>query len=345
MTIASTRWWGPELDAEQRALCDMLDGFVAEHGLDIADDDSVRALVGELAELGIWTIGTAESSGGGGADTITMLLALERLGRAWPALGWSAAQAHVAVDVLAGDSRGAGLVDGVHTGLSVGITDSARPQVSVRVTDKGKLQGSVDRIDAASQTPYLMVLTDRDSAIVVEPRAIQREGLQRTGFGGAFTCRVEVDADSDAWFEVVGVDVDHAHLSLRRGAAAVAAGIAASAASDALDYSRQRVQFGAPLTALPTVRSVLLEEISGSVAALSCALNATDPTSALVAMREATERAVAVTAAAIQSYGGYGYLTEYPAERRFRDAVSLRAAVDVPAAAERIARAAVGVSR
>ena len=40
-----------------------------------------------------------------------------------------------------------------------------------------------------------------------------------------------------------------------------------------------------------------------------------------------------MTAAALQSHGGYGYLTEYPVERMLRDAVSLRAACGVHASA------------
>jgi hypothetical protein len=61
-------------------------------------------------------------------------------------------------------------------------------------------------------------------------------------------------------------------------------------------------------------------------------------------LREACDRAIEVAAAALQSFGGYGYLAEYPAERYLRDAVSLRAAADPQGMASSTADSLVGVA-
>jgi alkylation response protein AidB-like acyl-CoA dehydrogenase len=131
-----------------------------------------------------------------------------------------------------------------------------------------------------------------------------------------------------------GADLASARVRLRLGAAAVAAGIAGAAADAAAEYAAGRVQFGAPLTALPTVRHSLLAQASAVTTMLAAVVAAPDdPGAAAAVQRAACDGAIDVCAAALQSHGGYGYLVEYGAERRLRDAVSLRAATDVQGAA------------
>ena len=341
----SSGWWGPVLGGDESDVRAMLDSFVAAHNPVLEDDPaSVAALVTELAELGIWTVGTAESAGGGGAGRELSVVALERLGRAWPALGWASVQAHAAVDALAGDDRFADLVTRIHAGAAaVAVVDAS--SAHVRLAWNGDtLTGAIDRVDAAAENPHVLVLIDDAAAVLVEPTATTATPLRRTGLGGAFTRSLEVQATGDDVHELT-VAVASAQARLRIGAAAVAAGIAGAAADDAADYASGRRQFGAALTAIPTVRQSLLGQATRSAIALGAVLAvADDAVQTLAIVREACDGAIDVAAAALQSHGGYGYLTEYSAERRLRDAVSLRAAVDTQGGAVTVARTLVGLS-
>ncbi|MGW4434985.1 acyl-CoA dehydrogenase family protein [Streptomyces sp. NPDC004596] len=338
-------WRGPALDSDQRDLMAMLDDFAADHDIVLADNpEAVAGLVAELAELGVWTLGTAEAHGGGGADRATTAVALIQLGRSWPALGWAAAQAHTAADLLSGDDRCADLVTCVHTGTAaVAVADAG--SAHVRLAWSGDtLHGSVDRVDVAAEAPYLLVLAGEDTALLVEPSALKPRPLRRTGLGGALTRSLEVDASGSTVLELTGVDVPAARARLRLGAAAVAAGIATAAADAAATYAAGRHQFGGALTAIPTVRQSLLAQASRVAVILTAVLAATedDPVRSFATAREACDSAIDVAAAALQSHGGYGYLAEYPAERHLRDAVSLRAAADIQSAAVPTARSLVG---
>jgi alkylation response protein AidB-like acyl-CoA dehydrogenase len=320
-------WRGPALDEDQRDVAAMLDdvaGDKADAGL-VLDDENAATLVAELRELGVWTLGVAEELGGGGAAPGVTLVALERLGRHWPALGWASVQAHAALEAA-----------GLETPTAVVAADAAHVHL---VRDGDRLTGTVDRVDVADPAPALL-LVDRDTAHLLEPAALTATPLRRTGLAGACTASLVVDGVARE------LAVDGAALlgRLRVGAAAVAAGIAGAAVDASTAYAADRHQFGAALTAIPTVRQSLL----GQAARLSTLLGAVlaagaDEVSAYAVLREAGDVAIDVCAAALQSHGGYGYLTEYAAERHLRDAVSLRAATAVPSAALAAARSLVGL--
>jgi alkylation response protein AidB-like acyl-CoA dehydrogenase len=203
--------------------------------------------------------------------------------------------------------------------------------------------GTVDRVDTAATEPHILVLDDNDTAVLVAPSAVTFTPLRRTGLGGAFTRTAHVDATGGALDMLTGIDVTAARIRLRRHAAAVAAGIAGAAADAAVDYAQERRQFGNTLSVIPTVRQSLLEQTTRAAISLSAALTAETPMQASAAAQEACDSAIQVAAASLQTHGGYGYLTEYGAERRLRDAISLRAAVDTAGVAVEMARALVSL--
>lgn len=337
-------WWGPDIDDEQRELLAMLDAFAAERDvvLDDAEPDAVRRIVAELADLGIWTLGVAEEAGGGGADPRTSALAFERLGRSWPALGWASVQAHAAVDLLSADPSCAETVAGIVSGeTGVAVVSADGSHVHLEIT-ADRVTGVIDRVDAAHNEPAVLVLVGPSEALLVPADQATSSPVRRTGLGGALTRRLQIDAPL-LW--IAGAEVASVQARLLRGAAAVAAGIAGAASDDAVAYAGDRRQFGAALTAIPVVRQSLVDQIAGVAGVLHAALSdATGPVQPAVILRDACEAAIDVAAAALQSHGGYGYLTEYAAERRLRDAVSLRAAADVSPAMHRAALAAAGVA-
>jgi alkylation response protein AidB-like acyl-CoA dehydrogenase len=115
-------------------------------------------------------------------------------------------------------------------------------------------------------------------------------------------------------------------------------------AQAALAYSSSRVQFGAPLTELPTVRGSLSRQAGAARSLLTTvvAQGLDDPTAAAATLDRVCDETVDVAAAAVQAHGGYGYMAEYAVEGLLRDAVSLRAAARAQDAARRGARGLVG---
>jgi alkylation response protein AidB-like acyl-CoA dehydrogenase len=115
----------------------------------------------------------------------------------------------------------------------------------------------------------------------------------------------------------------------RIGIAAQALGIAQGAYEQALKYSRERVQFGAPISDLQAIRFKLADMATQIEAARLLVYQAayladshTVPIAKYAAMAKvfAAETANKVAAQAVQILGGYGYTRDYPVERMMRDA-------------------------
>jgi butyryl-CoA dehydrogenase len=114
----------------------------------------------------------------------------------------------------------------------------------------------------------------------------------------------------------------------RIGIAAQALGIAEGAFERALAYSKERKQFGHPLSELQTIQFKLADmytriETSRLLVYRSAWLKDNKrPFAAESSMSKlhASETATYVTKEAIQIHGGYGYVSEYEVERMYRDA-------------------------
>lgn len=340
----------PALTAEQADLADMVGAVVAGTKERVSDErpDEVAAVRRRLAELGVWTLGAGEPSGetGGAGDDgevdALAAVAFACLARSWPALAWAAVQAGVAARVL-GDTKTAMAVQAGDTAVAVVDDDSDVVRLTVR---DGVVSGRIDRIDPAGERPCVVVVGD-GSVLVLPAEALRFQRVRRTGLNGALTASAEVVAPvREAEALIAGVGTDTARVRLRLGAAAVATGIADAAAEAALAYSEQRVQFGAPLTALPTVRDALFSTSLAVTTAWRQVLRPWDCTvwQATAVLDSACEQAIDACAGAVQSHGGYGYLTEYQVERMLRDALSLRAACDVATARRTAAVALAGPS-
>jgi alkylation response protein AidB-like acyl-CoA dehydrogenase len=118
--------------------------------------------------------------------------------------------------------------------------------------------------------------------------------------------------------------LDHGRL----GIAAQAVGIARAALEHALDYTAQRSQFGQLIRDFQAVQ-FKLADMGTRVASSRAILHATaalkdrgGSTTLYGAMSKllASETAMWVTTQAVQLFGGYGYVKDYPVERLFRDA-------------------------
>jgi len=114
----------------------------------------------------------------------------------------------------------------------------------------------------------------------------------------------------------------------RLGIAAQAVGIARAALEHALDYTAQRQQFGEPIRNFEAIQ-FKIADMGSRIASSRALLHATatlkdhgGSTTLYGAMSKllASETAMWVTTQAVQLFGGYGYIKDYPVERYFRDA-------------------------
>lgn len=114
----------------------------------------------------------------------------------------------------------------------------------------------------------------------------------------------------------------------RMGIAAQAVGIARSALEHSITYSGERKQFGRAIREFQGLAFKLADMATRVTAARALVHDAARDKAAGVSVTQkaamaklfATETAMWVTTQAVQVFGGYGYTTEYPVERLFRDA-------------------------
>ena len=114
----------------------------------------------------------------------------------------------------------------------------------------------------------------------------------------------------------------------RMGIAAQAVGIARSALEHSIAYAGERKQFGRPIRDFQGLGFKLADMATRVTAARALVHEAARDKAAGLQVTEkaamaklfATETAMFVTTQAVQVFGGYGYTTDYPVERLFRDA-------------------------
>ena len=105
-------------------------------------------------------------------------------------------------------------------------------------------------------------------------------------------------------------------------------GIAQAALTASSRYAAERRQFGKPIKEFQAVQFMLADmamRVAASRALLHAAATARDRGQHItqfsaMAKLQASETAMWVTTQAVQIFGGYGYVSDYPVERLFRDA-------------------------
>lgn len=310
---------------EHRALCALIDRLV--EGPLKRDTDTGLARH-TLADCGLWAVGVPEEFGGGGADHVTTMTAIRQVSTSWPAVGLAMAQLHAAATALANCPAGTDvLATATRQGRAVGVVD-----LRAHTVDRDVIP--VERFDVIAADADLLVLRDHHFAVVSAEDIVDQQRLRSTGLDGAATCTAYIPA-ALTWHSDPHADV--VRTILYNGVTAVAAGLAHTAATYAQSYAQTRIQFGAPLSALPTMQDELLKlRTAANVIATQPLVTEMSVTGAAGVMVQALDAAVDVAGRALQCFGGYGYLEEYPVAGLFRDAVSLRAA----AAAAEVERSA-----
>jgi alkylation response protein AidB-like acyl-CoA dehydrogenase len=118
----------------------------------------------------------------------------------------------------------------------------------------------------------------------------------------------------------------------RLGIAACATGVAQAALDCAVDYARTRIQFGRPVIDFQGLQFMLADMATAVAAARALYLaaarrkDAGQPYGQQAAMAKllASDTAMRVSTDAVQVLGGYGYVSDFPAERLMREAKVLQ---------------------
>src|SRR3954465_7501565 len=114
----------------------------------------------------------------------------------------------------------------------------------------------------------------------------------------------------------------------RPGVAAMATGIARAAFEFATEYSKEPVQFGVPIAMHQGIQFMIadmatkvhLSRLATWNSAVLLDQGRRNPLESSHAKRFAADTAMEVTTDAVQVYGGYGFIKEYPVEKLMRDA-------------------------
>ena len=171
-------------------------------------------------------------------------------------------------------------------------------------------------------------LVKRDDTIVIDKKE-DKMGQRASNTATVTFNETEVDAryllgEENKGFKLAMMTLDRT----RPGVAAMATGIARAAFEFATEYSKERVQFGVPIAMHQAIQFM----IADMATKVHLARLATWHSAALLdqgkrntlesshAKRFAADSAMEVTTDAVQVYGGYGFIKEYPVEKLMRDA-------------------------
>lgn len=217
--------------------------------------------------------------------------------------------------------------------------------VAVKEGGEYRINGSKVFITNGGEADVFIVFASTDpqkgskgiSAFVVEkgtPGLIIGKDERKMGLHGSSTVQVtfedmKVPTANLLGKEGEGFKIAMANLDAGRiGIAAQALGIAEGAMEHAVQYAKGRVQFGKPIAQQQGIGFKLAEMATGIEASRLLVYRAAYLRSqglncgkeAAMAKLFASRTAVDVAIEAVQVFGGYGYTTEYPVERYFRDA-------------------------
>ena len=219
--------------------------------------------------------------------------------------------------------------------------------VAVHKGDKYIINGQKCFITNGSVADFfvLYAYTDPDkrakgiSAFVVEknfPGLSYGRNEDKMGMKGAinsqlFFKNLEVPAENLIGEEGTGfVNLMQVLACSRLFCAAQAVGISQGALEEAINYARNRVQFGKPIAALTPIQFMIADMTAAVEGARLMTLESaelfdrgelhTAATQAALAKFVASDTAMKVTCDAVQVMGGYGYMKDYPLERMMRDA-------------------------
>ena len=314
-----------------------------------------------LGQTGLLGLPYPEEYGGGSLPYEVYLQVLEELAAAWLAVGIGVSVHSLACfplanfgtddqrgqwlpPLLAGDQLGAYALSEPQSGSdAAALTTSAvldGDDYIVTGTKAWTTHGSVADVIA------LMVRTGDagPAGISCLFTPVDTPGLQvqrperKMGAATSPTTPIVLDQARVSRSRLIGAEGEGFKIALaaldagRLGIAACAVGLAQAALDLAVQYAGEREQFGRPIGTFQGLQFMLADMATQVAAARSLYLEAArlrdsgQPFSAAAAMAKlfATDTAMRVATDTVQVLGGYGYVSDFPAERYFREAKVLQ---------------------
>jgi alkylation response protein AidB-like acyl-CoA dehydrogenase len=293
-------------------------------------------IIAELADLGVFAALVPPSHGGLGLDAATWTMVIEEVARAWaaPAL-LAVAQGAVASALAVADDDSARHLAALGRAELLAAVVSLPTALARRDGAEYAIDGDSGPVPHSPRASLLAVTLADGTAWWLVPSSML--GLTVTpappdlGLRGAPPAmislrgvRVPIAPSAASASALLGM----AEL----GVAAVAVGLGQAAFEAALRYSQQRTTFGKAICQHQAVQLKLADMATRLTAARLLVGDAAQrPTrdahsAARRARRFAVDVAVGVTLESMRIHGGYGYTTEFPVERYYRDAAALLAA-------------------
>ncbi|MBE0569852.1 MAG: acyl-CoA dehydrogenase family protein [Deltaproteobacteria bacterium] len=352
------------LTPEQQELRDMLRSFVAKEVRPHAHDwdaegkfpwDAVR----KLADLGILGTMVPEEYGGAGMDMVSYAIAIEEIAKGDGSLGLTVASHHslctAYLQAFGPEAIKRKYLPELASGRMLGAFALSEPGSgsdalgmrtrAVRKGDGWVINGSKMFVTQGSVAGVYVVLalTDRErpkdgvTAFAVPAgtgglavgKKLYKLGMRSSDTTELFLEDLEVGDDAvlgqvNSGFRDVLKILDAGRISI----AALATGIGLAALREAVDYAKERCQFGRPIAEFQAIRWMLADMGTELEAAELMTLRAASlkdrgrpyGKEASMAKLFASEAAMRATIRAVQIFGGYGCMQEYPVERLMRDA-------------------------
>ncbi|MCD9154874.1 acyl-CoA dehydrogenase family protein [Aeromicrobium duanguangcaii] len=343
-----------------RALArEFLDREVVPHRAEWDRVESVdTAIIPKLGDIGFMGLTIPEEYGGIGGDYVTYVLAMEELGRADSAIrgivSVSTGLFGKSVLQFGSEEQKQRWLPGIASGRLLGCFGLTEPDNgsdagnlrtrAVRDGDEWVIDGSKIFITNGTWADVALVFARTGgpgpkgvSAFLVPtdtPGFEATEVKGKLGLRGQATAALSFSGmrvPSDALLGEEGQGFRIAMTSLDKGRVGIAAscvGIIQGCLEASIEYSTAREQFGRPIASYQLVQDMIAEMSVDADAARLLTWRAADlidrgekfSIEASKAKLYASEQAVKAANLAIQVFGGYGYVDEYPVQKYMRDA-------------------------
>jgi alkylation response protein AidB-like acyl-CoA dehydrogenase len=349
----------PEQAAVRQLAADFVDRDVMPHAAEWDRRESVdTGIVSKLGDLGFLGLTIPEVYGGSGGDHLAYCLVLEELGRgdssvrgivsvslglvtkSIAAYGTEEQKRDWLPRLCAGEALGCFALTEPDTG-----SDAASLRTrAVRDGDDWVVSGTKIFITNGTWADVTLVFvrTGGDghrgvTALLVPtdtPGLVRREIHGKLGLRGQATAELVFDnvrVPDSARLGAEGKGFSVAMAALAKGRMSVAAGcvgIAQGCLDAAVSYTGQRRQFGKPIASYQLVQQLISNIAVDTAAARLLVWRVADlidrgepfATESSMAKLFASEAAVRASNNALQVFGGYGYIDEYPVGKYLRDA-------------------------
>ncbi|HTB74120.1 MAG TPA: acyl-CoA dehydrogenase family protein [Polyangiaceae bacterium] len=316
-------------------------------------------ILAKMAELGLMGVAIPQEHGGAGMDTLSYALAMEEISAACASCGVIMSVNNSLfcdpVYKFGNDDQKKRVLEPVASGRKLGCFGLTEPmsgsdaQTMVTGAEKTQggfiLNGAKNWITNGPHADWIIVfaVTDRSGPKVKHTAFLVERGTpgftlnaadHKLGIHAAHSCTVFFENCKVPDANIVGNVGDGFKVAMatldggRIGIACQAIGIARAAFERSVAYAKERKSFGVPIAQHQAIQFMLSDMATQIDAARLLAWRAAKMKDAKVrhsaesamAKLYASEMATRVTHKAIQVHGGYGYSTEFPVERHYRDA-------------------------